>query len=177
MEKITGVDKDLSGITETENTEIESEEYKNGEEMLFIEPSIQCLLLYKLADNLGLNEIFKENLEEHETDGFMLKIKELVERIFEELKGKIGDKNCKKVSFVKAIIIIFSIILNANISSAKKIKKIIKQSASLALKLWPKPSLQLEDSSHAIPNQGKETKELQDKETDNSSEKNLYPNQ
>ena len=123
MEKITGIDKDLSGITKPENTEIESEEYKNEEEMLFVEPSIQYLLLHKLADNLELNEIFKENLEEDKTDSFMLKSKELVERIFEELKSEVGDKNSKKGSLVKAIIRTFSILLNANISSANKIEK------------------------------------------------------
>ena len=170
MEKITGIDKDLSGITKPENTEIESEEYKNEEEMLFVEPSIQYLLLHKLADNLELNEIFKENLEEDKTDSFMLKSKELVERIFEELKSEVGDKNSKKGSLVKAIIRTFSILLNANISSANKIeKKKQKQSANLVLKLWPEPSLRLENSSQAIPNQGEETKELQHKETDNSS--------
>ena len=76
-----------------------------------------------------------------------LKIRELVEKIFEELKGNLDQKDTQKGPFVKAIIRIFSILLNANISSIKKIQKMIKQSASPVLKLWPEPTSLLEDSS------------------------------
>ena len=130
-------------------------------------------MLNKLTDNLELNEVINENLEGDEIDGFREKIKELVEKIFEEIKGNINGHNTKKGQFVKAIRI-FSILLNANISSVKKNKKIIKQSAKLVLNLWPEPSSLLEDSSttvetaEAIPNQDEETKESPDKETDTS---------
>ena len=93
-------------------------------------------MLDKLADNLELNEFINENLERHEIDGFREKIKELVEKIFEEINGNINGQNpTKKGKFLKALIRIFSILFNANISSAKKTKKIIKESARLVLNL------------------------------------------
>ena len=39
--------------------------------------------------------------------------------------------------FIKALIRIFSILLNANLNSAKKITKVTKQSAKLIINLWP----------------------------------------
>ena len=107
----------------------------NEEGDLFIKVPLQYLLLNKLADNLELNEVINKNLEGDEIDRFREKIKKLVDKIFKEIKENINRQNIKKSKFVKAIIRIFSILLKANISSVKKIKKIIKQSARLVLNL------------------------------------------
>ena len=69
---------------------------------------------------------------------------------------------------------IFSILLNTNISSVKKIKKIIKQSARLVLNSWPEQSSLLQKPSFTtttvtpLLNQDEETKKSPDKETDTS---------
>ena len=65
----------------------------------------------------------------------------LVEKLFEQIKDSIKNdaatSDNKKQKFIKALIRIFSILLNANLSSAKKITKIIKQSTKLVINLWP----------------------------------------
>ena len=69
---------------------------------------------------------------------------------------------------------IFSILLNTNISSVKKIKKITKQSARLVLNSWPEQSSLLQKPSFTtttetpLLNQDEETKKSPDKETDTS---------
>ena len=146
-EKIQTVDKEWSQLTEQID--------KNQESDLSTEAPLQYLLLSKLADNLELTEIINENLEGDEIDGFKERIKELVEKIFEELKGNIDQKGSKEGPFVKAIMRIFSILFKANISPVKEIIK-KKQSVSLVLKLWPEPNLLLEDSS--VDSSKKQTK-------------------
>ena len=65
----------------------------------------------------------------------------LVEKLFEQIKGSIKNDAAtpdnKKQKFIKALIRIFSILLNANLSSTKKITKIIKQSTKHVINLWP----------------------------------------
>ena len=46
------------------------------------------------------------------------------------------ENQSKKTKFIKALIRIFSILLNANLNSAKKISKVIKQSVKLVLSIW-----------------------------------------
>ena len=126
------IDKDLSIVEE----ELLNSTEENNENELFIDPGLQYLLLDKLADKLKLDENFNKNIEGEEIDGFKEKIRELVEKIIQELRGNIESIDSKNGPFVKAIIRIFSILLNANISSAKKKKnKKIKQSAKLVLHL------------------------------------------
>ena len=119
--------------------------------IFFIEATTQYLLLDRITNNLELNKIINGNLEGDKIDCLKEKIKELVEEIFQELKGNIndsgGENSSKEASFVKALIRIFSILLNANISLGKKISKIIKQSAKLVLRLWPEQNSLLEGSS------------------------------
>ena len=119
IEKITGTDKDLSIVEK----ELLNSTEENSENELFIDPELQYLLLDELADNLELDENINKNIEGDEIDGFKEKIRELVEKIFQELRGNTGSSDSKKCPFLKAIIIIFSILLNANISSVKKSKK------------------------------------------------------
>ena len=94
-------------------------------------------MLDKIADNLELNEIINENIEGDEIDSFKEKIKELVEKTFNETKGNIdssvGESSSKKSRFIKAIMRVFSILLNANLSSVKNLGKILKRSANLLL--------------------------------------------
>ena len=106
----------------------------------FIDETNHYLLLDKISDNLELSEIINEHFEGDEIDGFKEKIKELVKKILSVIKWNVdssgGENSSKKSGFVKAIIRIFSILLNANLNSVKKVSKTIKQSAKLVLRLW-----------------------------------------
>ena len=98
------------------------------------------MLLDKLADSLESNKIVSENSEGDQTDGSIDTVKELAEKLFDEIKGNIEntsrENRNKKTKFIKALIRIFSILLNANLTSAKKISKVIKQSVKLVLSIW-----------------------------------------
>ena len=58
-------------------------------------------------------------------------MKELVENIYEEIKGNFDQENEGKNQFVKAIIRIFSILLNTKISLIKKDQKNNQNKCSL----------------------------------------------
>ena len=99
------------------------------------------MLLELIASDLELSDIIIESVDGDHIDGFRETIKLLVERLFNEIKDSIktdpARPDNKKQKFIKALIRIFSILLKANLSSAKKITKIIKQSAKLVINLWP----------------------------------------
>ena len=67
----------------------------------------------------------------------MLKKKNSLDQVKDSIKNDAARPDNKKQRFIKALIRIFSIMLNANLSSAKKVTKIIKQSAKLVINLWP----------------------------------------
>ena len=129
---------DKSGQTTTENSN------QSIEDFLILETK-QYLILHKVADNLEISDHINENSDGDQTDSFTDKIKELVENIYEEIKENFDQENEGKGQFVKAIIRIFSILLNNKRSSIKKIKKITKTSASLILELWPGQSSLLDE--------------------------------
>ena len=99
------------------------------------------LLLELIANNLELSNIITKSVDGDQIDGFRKTIKLLVEKLFEQIKDSIKNDadrpDNKKQKFIKALIRTFSILLNANLSSAKKITKTIKQSAKLVITLWP----------------------------------------
>ena len=82
IEKITGIDKDLSIVDE----ELLNSTKENNENKLFIDPGLQYLLLDKLADNLELDENINKSIKGDEIDGFKEKIRELVEKIFQDFE-------------------------------------------------------------------------------------------
>ena len=93
-------------------------------------------VLHKIADYLEINEL-EEDIED-QIDGFGDKVKEIIQELFEEFKDRL-EPDQEKGQFVKALIRIFSILLNTKANSETKIKKRIRTSAQLALELWPEP--------------------------------------
>ena len=111
------------------------------EEDFFEDETNHYLLLELIANDLESSDIISESVDGDQIDGFRETIKLLVEKLFEQIKDSIKNYAArldnKKQKFIKALIRIFSILLNANLSSAKKITKIIKRSAKLVINLWP----------------------------------------
>ena len=98
------------------------------------------MLLELIPNDLVSSDIISESVDGDQIDGFRETIKLLVEKLFEQIKGStkndVARPDSKKQKFIKALIRIFSILLNSNLSSAKKITKIIKESAKLVINLW-----------------------------------------
>ena len=119
----------------------QTEQIEIVEEDIFEDDTNHYLLLELTANDLESSDIITENIDGDQIDGFRETIKLLVKKLFEQIKGSIKNDAArpdnKKQKFIKALIRIFSILLNANLSSAKKIAKIIKQSAKLVIKIWP----------------------------------------
>ena len=133
-------------------------------------------LLDQIADDLELNEDIKENYEGDQIDGFIETVREIVEKLINEIKESLGntlaENQNKKTKFIKALIRIFSILLNANLNSAKKISKVIKQSVKLVLSIWQGqgldklPTVEEAAADQEAPEQ--ETSKSQDLETNES---------
>ena len=133
-------------------------------------------LLDQIADDLELNEDIKENYEGDQIDGFIETVREIVEKLINEIKESLGntlaENQNKKTKFIKALIRIFSILLNANLNSAKKITKVIKQSVKLVLSIWQGegldklPTVEEAAADQEAPEQ--ETSKSQDLETNES---------
>ena len=140
LKDITDADKDL-GLKTTADKASQTEQIEIVEEDFFEDETNHYLLLELIANDLESSDITSESVDSDQTDGFRETIKLLVEKLFEQIKASIKNDAArpdnKKHKFIKALIRIFSILLNANLSSAKKITKIIKQSAKLEINLWP----------------------------------------
>ena len=119
----------------------QTEQIEIIEEDFFEDERNHYLLLELIASDLELSDIIIESVDGDQVEGFRETIKLLVEKLFNEIKDNIktdpASPDNKKQKFIKALTRIFSILLNANLSSAKKITKIIRQSAKLVLNLWP----------------------------------------
>ena len=137
---MTRVDKDL-GLKMTADKVSQTEQIEIVEEDFFEDETNHYLLLELIANVLELSDIITESVDVDQVDGFRVTIKLLVEKLFEQIKDSIKNDAAKpdnkKQKFIKALIRIFSIMLNTNLTSAKKITKIIKQSAKLVINLWP----------------------------------------
>ena len=140
LKDITGLDKDL-GLKTTADKGCQTKQIKIIEEDFFEDEANHYLLLELMANDLESSDILIESADGDQVDGFRETIKLLVENLFEQIKDRIKNyaarPDNKKQKFIKALIKIFSILLNANLSSAKKITKIIKQSGKLVINLWP----------------------------------------
>ena len=140
LKDITGIDKDL-GLKTTADKGCQTEQIEIIEKGFFDYEPNHYLLLELIANGLELSDVLTESVDGDQIDGFRETIKLLVEKLFNETKDSIRTDPTrpgnKKQQFIKALIRIFSILLNANLSSAKKITKIIKQSAKLVINLWP----------------------------------------
>ena len=140
LNDITGIDKDLV-LKTTADKASQTEQIEIVEEDFFEDETNHYLLLLLIANDLELSDIISERVDGDQVDGFRETIKLLIEKLFDQIKDSIKNDAArpdnKKQKFIKALIRIFSILLNANLSSAKKITKIIKQSAKLVINLWP----------------------------------------
>ena len=159
LESITGIDGSLESI----------EKYEKACQTSFVDETPEYFfLLESIADDLETNEDILENYDGDETDGFIQTVKELAEKLFNEIKEGFADtpveNQSKKTKFIKALIRIFSILLNANLSSAKKISKVIKQSVKLVLSIWLQDGLN-KLTNTAEPKALVETEELQTEQT------------
>ena len=141
QESITGIDGSLESI----------ERYEKACQTSFV-------------DNLEINEDKLENYNGGESDGFIQTVKELAEKLFNEIKEGFADtpveNQSKKTKFIKALIRIFSILLNANL----KISKVIKQSVKLVLTIWQRDGLN-KLTNTAEPKALIETEESQTEQT------------
>ena len=118
LESITGIDGSLNSIERYEKASQTTNEY-------FVDETPEYFfLLENIADDLEINKGIIENYEGDETDGFIETVREIAEKLFNEIKESIGNTSAenqgKKKKFIKALIRIFSILLNANLNSAKK---------------------------------------------------------
>ena len=119
----------------------QTEQIEIVEEYFFEDETNNYLLLELIANDLESSDVISESIDGDQVDCFRTTIKLLVEKLFEQIKDSIKNDAArpdnKKQKFIKALRRIFSILLNANLSSAKKITKIIKQSAKLVINLRP----------------------------------------
>ena len=140
LQDITSVDKDL-GLKMTADKASQTEQIEIIEEHFFEDETNHYLLLELIANDLESSDVISESIDGDQVNGFRETIKLFVEKLFEQIKDSIKNDGArpdnKKQKFIKALIRIFSILLNANLSSAKKITKITKQTAKLVINLWP----------------------------------------
>ena len=177
MKDITGVDKDL-GLKTTADKESQTEKTEIVEEDIFEDETNHYLLLELIANDLESSDIITESVDGDQIDGFRETIKLLVEKLFEQIKDSIKNDAAKpdnkKQKFVKALIRIFSILLNANLSSTKKITKIIKQSAKLVINLWSGQKSMLDGTTDQKPlcldRREDQTSERSERETNRGKE-------
>ena len=138
LEDITGIDKDL-GLKTTADKASQTQQIEIVEEDFFEDETNHYLLLELISNDLESSDIISESVDGDLIAGFRETIKFLVEKLFDQIKDSIKNDAArpdnKKQKFIKALIGIFSILLNANLSSAKKITKIIKQRAKLVINL------------------------------------------
>ena len=129
LNDIMDIDKDL-GLKTTADKASQTEQIEIVEEDFFEDETNHYLLLELIANDLESSDIISESVDGDQIDGFRETIKLLVEKLFEQIKDSIKNDAArpdnKKQKFIKALIRIFTILLTANLSSAKKITKIIK---------------------------------------------------
>ena len=136
LKDIMSVDKDL-GLKTTADKASQTGQNEIVEEHFFEDETNHYLLLELIANDLESSDVISESVNGDQIDGFRETTKLLVEKLFEQIKDSIKNDvtkpDNKKQKFIKALIRIFSILLNAKLSSAKKITKMIKQSAKLVI--------------------------------------------
>ena len=129
LNDIMDIDKDL-GLKTTADKASQTEQIEIVEEDFFEDETNHYLLLELIANDLESSDIISESVDGDQIDGFRETIKLLVEKLFEQIKDSIKNDAARpdnnKQKFIKALIRIFTILLTANLSSAKKITKIIK---------------------------------------------------
>ena len=88
-----------------------------------------------------LNELLGDPENQDSTDGIIDSIKEIFQPIFDEFKVQINENE----NFIGGVIRIFMILLSVNTSAPTKIKKVIKESINIVMKLWPEQKQQSEE--------------------------------
>ena len=115
-------------IPETLHTIQNSFDNLDATEQVKLLEEITCIMAY-----------FKsENDNNDATDGIFNALSEIAESVQEDFEELVGISNDKK-AFVRALARIFTLLLNTNIDTIDKIKKLIKLAIETMLKIWQEP--------------------------------------
>ena len=79
-----------------------------------------------------------EDEDKDSTDGVLNMLSKIADSVQEEFEELVGISNEKR-HFIKALTKIFTLLLNSNVDSIRKIKKIIKMAIETTLKIWQEP--------------------------------------
>ena len=100
----------------------------------------QVELLAKITNQIQ-QFIRQENNNSDSTGGAFDLLSDLAESVQEDFDELI-DVDRDKKKFIKALSKIFALLLNTNVNSVEKIKRIIKITIETTLKIWQGPRLQ-----------------------------------
>ena len=100
----------------------------------------QVELLAKITNQIQ-QFIRQENNNSDSTGGAFDLLSDLAESVQEDFDELI-DVDRDKKKFIKALSKIFALLLNTNVNSVEKIKRIIKITTETTLKIWQGPRLQ-----------------------------------
>ena len=121
LKDITGIDKDL-GLKTAADKASRTDQIEIVEEDFFEDETNHYLMLQLKANDIESSDVIRESIDGDQIDGFRETIKLLVEKLFEQIKDSIKNDatkpDNKKQKFIKALIGIFSILLNDNLTSA-----------------------------------------------------------
>ena len=134
-------------------------------------------LLEQIADDLQLSENITENYEGDESDDFIETVREIAEKLFNEIKHSIEntpiENQSKKTKFIKALIRIFSILLNANLNSAKKNKQSYKTKRKTCFEQWQGQILDKIPTAQVLEAPAVEDQEVPEQETSKSQDQDI----
>ena len=91
--------------------------------------------LFEEISNTVASYVRYENDYSDTTDEIFDALGEIVESVQEEFKELVGTSNHKN-NFIKALTKVFTLLLNTNVDTVEKIKKILKIAIETTLKIW-----------------------------------------
>ena len=98
---ITGIDGSLESVERYEKASQKNKYFEDEMPEYFF-------VLEKIADDLELSEYVRENYEGDAADGFIETVREIAEKLFNEIKQRIGntptENQSKKTKFIKVLI-------------------------------------------------------------------------
>ena len=80
----------------------------------------------------------EKSINTDSTDGVFDFLEALSARVQEEFE-ELLDGDIDKKRFVKALTLIFALLLNTKVNIADKIKRILKIAIETTIKIWPRP--------------------------------------
>ena len=79
--------------------------------------------------------LLEKNIDTDSTDGVFDLLQSLANRVQEDFDGLIGEDTNKKC-FVRALMRIFTLLLNTKVDMAEKMKRILRIAVETTLKIW-----------------------------------------